>query len=214
MSSRDKILGKLRQAKKPFTEIEMPETLASVAKVENASPDVLKSRFVEEAEKLGCYIYPAENEQEAINQILSLIGEEKQVLAWDDEHLPIAQLSSILEKNNIAVTTHDDSSALIGITGVDVALAASGSLVLRSGNGKFRTVSLLPDKHIAIVRTEQILSDMETWVQLEREHALAAFKESSNTTIVSGPSKTADIGQVLIKGAHGPREVHIIVLDN
>jgi L-lactate dehydrogenase complex protein LldG len=213
MSSRNQILGKLRQAQKPFTDIEQPKERQHAIRVSDTSPDALKKRFIEEAEKLGCFVYPVEDEQEALQKLMGLIEDEKQVLAWDDAHVPIASLSNILSDKEIAIVAHDDSAALLGITGVDAALAATGSLILRSGTGKYRTTSLLPDKHIAILRSQQIIPDLETWVQQEQVTGFGAFKESSNTTIVSGPSKTADIGQTLIKGAHGPRQVHIILID-
>lgn len=213
MSSRNHILGKLRQAQKPFTDIEQPKERQHAIRLSDTSPDALKTRFIEEAEKIACFVYPVEDEGEAINKILGLIEDEKQVLAWDDEHLRLENLSQVLADKNISIASHDDSETLIGITGVDVALAATGSLILRSGKGKYRTTSLLPDKHIVVLRSQQIIPDFETWVQQEGEAGYAAFKESSNTTIISGPSKTADIGQILIKGAHGPRQVHVILID-
>ena len=100
----------------------------------------------------------------------------------------------------------------MGITGVSAALAGTGSLVLESGNGRYRATSLLPDLHIALVTPKQILPDLDSWADAQRERDFAAFRESSNTVIVSGPSKTADIGHQLVKGAHGPRELHILVI--
>ena len=98
------------------------------------------------------------------------------------------------------------------ITGVSTALAATGSLVLESGAGRYRSSSLLPDLHIALMTPERLLPDLEGWQEAQQARGYPAFRESSNTVIVTGPSKTADIGQQLIKGAHGPREVHIFVL--
>lgn len=213
MSSRNQILSKLRQAQKPFTDIEQVKERQHAIRLSDTSPNALKTRFIEEAEKLGCFVYPVEDEGEAIIKILGLIEDEKQVLAWDNEHLPIGNLSQVLADKNISIASHDDGKTLIGITGVDLALAATGSLILRSGKGKYRTTSLLPDKHIIVLRSQQIIPDFETWVQQEGETGYAAFKQNSNTTIISGPSKTADIGQILVKGAHGPRQVHIILID-
>lgn len=213
MSNKERILAKLRQAQKPFTDMETLKERRSVVTMSDTSPLALKARFIDEAEKTGCFVYPVEDEQAAINKLLGLIEDHKQVLAWHDTHLPISNLSQILTEKNISIAAHNDSAVRIGITGVDLALAATGSLVLRSGQGKYRTSSLLPDKHIAIIRREQIILDMETWVQQESKSGFSAFKENSNTTIITGPSKTADIGQILVKGAHGPIQVHIIIID-
>ncbi|MBC8100924.1 MAG: LUD domain-containing protein, partial [Armatimonadetes bacterium] len=57
-----------------------------------------------------------------------------------------------------------------------------------------------------------LLPDFETWLSADTQGDYTAFRAAANLVVVSGPSKTADIAQELIKGAHGPREVHIIIL--
>ena len=118
----------------------------------------------------------------------------------------------MLESLGVKVARHDAGDVRVGITGVTAALAATGSLVLESGAGRHRSTSLLPDVHIALMRAEQILPDLECWQQAQQQFGYPAFTKSSNTTVVTGPSKTADIGHELVKGAHGPREVHIVIL--
>jgi L-lactate dehydrogenase complex protein LldG len=180
--------------------------------LDDTSTETVKARFITEAEKLGCTVYPSEDETEALAKLIGLIEDADKVLAWDDTKLPFPIKSALSEKH-IKIAEYNDALTLVGITGVDIALAATGSLVVSSGEGKFRTASLLPDKHIALVKVSQLTPDFETWIQAQREVGLGAFKESSNTVIISGPSKTADIGQELVKGAHGPRQVHIILIE-
>lgn len=213
MSSKNRILSKLRRAEETFSDVPLIDNRKKMVNLPDTSPEYLKTRFIEEAEKLSCFVYLAEDETEAMNKLLVLIDNENQVLAWDDSNLPFAVESTLADKQ-ITIASPDDATAPIGITGVDVALAGTGSLVVSSGQGKYRTASLLPDKHIALVRASQIMPDFESWIALQKESGLAAFKQSSNTTIISGPSKTADIAQELIKGAHGPRQVHIILIDD
>jgi len=103
----------------------------------------------------------------------------------------------------------------IGLTGVDYAVAESGSLILMSGPGKGRLVSCLPVVHVALLRPGQLL---DTWdevsVLLEALHRQDAFAESqSSITFITGPSRTADIEFSLTRGVHGPKEVHVIALD-
>lgn len=212
MSSKNHILSKLRAAQTPFTDIPAIESKRKMINVDDVSLDALRTRFMAEAEKLGCYVYPAEDNADALNKLLGLLADSSDILAWDDEHLPFPIVDNLSEKG-IGIAAHDDGEIAIGVTGVDSALAATGSLVVSSGQGKFRTTSLLPDKHIALVKSEQLLPDLETWVSTQKDTDYAAFKVSSNTTIISGPSKTADIAQELVKGAHGPRQVHIILID-
>ncbi len=105
--------------------------------------------------------------------------------------------------------------AEIGLTGVDYAVAESGSLILMSGAGKGRLVSCLPVVHVALLRAGQLL---DTWeevgVLLEALHRQDPSAESqSSITFITGPSRTADIEFSLTRGVHGPRDVHVIVLD-
>lgn len=212
MSSKNTILDKLRKAQQPFTDMPPIENRRKMINLTDTSPDALKNRFIEEAEKLSCYVYPAEDNNEALTKLLTLVDDVDAVLAWDDEHLPFP-IRDALSENNVSVASPTDSKTSVGITGVDVALVATGSLIVSSGKGKARSASLLPDKHIALVNASQLLPDVESWIQSQRDSGARAFKESSNTTIISGPSKTADIAQELIKGAHGPRQVHIILIE-
>jgi L-lactate dehydrogenase complex protein LldG len=212
MSSRNTILKKLRAAQKPFTEIPEVQQRQNMVKLPDTSPDALAERFVLEAKKLGCSIYAVNDDEEAIEQILALVKSEKTVSAWDEAYLPVKGLATALEKSGIRAAGANETSVKYGITGVDSALAATGSLVLISGQGKYRTVSLLPEAHIMLVKAGQIIPDLEAWFVQQRQKGLDDFRRAANTVIVSGPSKTADIAQELILGAHGPKEIHIILM--
>lgn len=212
MSSRDTILNKLRAARKPFTDLPPIAERRHMTALADSNLDALRARFIEEAEKVGVYVYPVPDAKAAIGQTLALLGEHKQILAWEAEHLPVKGLLDTLQAQGVTIAAYDDRHAAVGITGADAGLAATGSLVVCSGAGKYRTTSLLPDKHIALLDASRIVADLETWVQQQAQGGAEAFKASSNTVLITGPSKTADIAQELIKGAHGPRQVHIVLI--
>ncbi len=92
-----------------------------------------------------------------------------------------------------------------GLSGVDAALAETGSLVVTSGAGKSRMATLLPPVHIALVPEHSLQVDLFTWTAA-RSGALPA-----NLTLISGPSKTADIEQTMAVGVHGPRRLIAIL---
>jgi len=211
MGARERILSKLRQARPALDESGQAEERRHMIPLKDLSADERVEQFVTEAEKLGCSVYRV-NQHDAIEQMMELIGKDKSVLSWAEDQLPLKGLHDTLAALGVAVGNYDDSELRVGITGADAALAATGSLVVDSGGGRYRTTSLLPDVHIALLRPEQILPDFESWQQAQQVQGYPAFTQSSNTTIVTGPSKTADIAQELIKGAHGPREVHIMIL--
>ena len=98
---------------------------------------------------------------------------------------------------------------LIGITGVFAALAETGTLMLLSSPTTPASVSLLPETHIAIVPCERIVKRMEDGFELARAE-LGELPRAVN--FISGPSRTGDIDQTLVLGAHGPYRVHMVLV--
>jgi L-lactate dehydrogenase complex protein LldG len=98
---------------------------------------------------------------------------------------------------------------LVGITGSFCAIAETGTLMLCSTPDSPATVSLLPETHIAIVDAQRIVPGMEEAWQLAREH-FGDLPRAVN--FISGPSRTGDIEQTIVLGAHGPYRVHLILV--
>lgn len=96
----------------------------------------------------------------------------------------------------------------VGITSADYALADTGSLVMLASPREARLVSLLPPAHLAIVPAERILSGLdELFTILPKPGDV-----TSSMVLITGPSRTADIEQILIRGVHGPGEITVIVV--
>jgi L-lactate dehydrogenase complex protein LldG len=159
-------------------------------------------------------VHCAESNGEAVQILMSLLADDSLVLSWPFRHIPLSGLKGALQANSTAIAEVRDASVRVGITGVDAALAATGSIVLATGQGKHRLTSLLPPIHIAVVRQKQVIADLETWVAMQRAQGSDAFRQSASTVIISGPSRTADIAMQLTIGMHGPREHHIILVDS
>ncbi|MCL5742799.1 MAG: lactate utilization protein [Acidobacteria bacterium] len=100
------------------------------------------------------------------------------------------------------------STAEFGITGADYALADTGSLVMLSSAQEARMVSLLPPVHIALVEKSRLLSGLDELFTVLPEPAEA----TSSMVLITGPSRTADIEQFLIRGVHGPGELHVVLV--
>ena len=98
---------------------------------------------------------------------------------------------------------------LVGITGCFCALAETGTLMLCSGRDTPAATSLLPETHIAIVPAGRILVGMEDAWNLARAE-LGEMPRAVN--FISGPSRTGDIEQTIVLGAHGPYRVHIVIV--
>src|SRR6187397_1671628 len=99
----------------------------------------------------------------------------------------------------------------VGITSAFCAIAETGTLLTLSGPRTPATTSLLPETHIAIVRTGRMVRSMEdAWKLLRDEQGANFMPRAAN--FISGPSRTADIEQTLVLGAHGPYRVHIVLV--
>jgi L-lactate dehydrogenase complex protein LldG len=102
------------------------------------------------------------------------------------------------------------AAADLGVTGVEYAVAASGTLAVAAAPGRPRSVSLLPSLCVAFMRPDQLLPDLATLAEALRRDYPAGMP--SGLALVTGPSRTADIEQTLSIGVHGPGEVHVIVV--
>jgi L-lactate dehydrogenase complex protein LldG len=100
------------------------------------------------------------------------------------------------------------ATAGAGITCADYALADTGSLVMFSSQAEARMVSLLPPVHIALLPRERILTGLD---ELYTLHPLPAG-ETSSMVLITGPSRTADIEQILVRGVHGPGQVYVVII--
>ena len=99
----------------------------------------------------------------------------------------------------------------LGVTGVDYAVAETGSCVLLAREGVSRLVSLLPPVHVAVVERGQVLPSLDELFALRRQSHLAG-DGGSYMNIITGPSRSADIEQTLVTGVHGPGEVHMVLV--
>jgi L-lactate dehydrogenase complex protein LldG len=100
------------------------------------------------------------------------------------------------------------AAADLGITGADYALADTGTLVLLASAEEASMISLLPPVHLAIVSRDRILSGLDELFQILPR----PDQRTSSMVLITGSSRTADIEQILIRGVHGPGELHIVIL--
>ena len=98
---------------------------------------------------------------------------------------------------------------LVGITGCFCAVAETGTLMLLSGPETYASASLLPETHIAIVPASRIVAGMEDAFALARAERGELPRA---TNFISGPSRTGDIEQTIVLGAHGPYRVHVVIV--
>jgi L-lactate dehydrogenase complex protein LldG len=100
----------------------------------------------------------------------------------------------------------DAAAADIGVTGADLAIAETGSLVLASHQLLDRLVSMLPAVHVALLPLGNLVASLAEAAVFLRAHSVS----SSYVSLVTGPSRTGDIELVHTIGVHGPAEIHIL----
>ncbi len=102
----------------------------------------------------------------------------------------------------------------VGVTGVDYAVAETGSVVVVPQAGLSRLVSLVPPVHVALVRPGDVVESLDDLFLLRRlEYFQKGGDMGSYLNFITGPSRTADIEQTIVIGVHGPKEVHMVLLD-
>jgi L-lactate dehydrogenase complex protein LldG len=143
--------------------------------------------------------------------LVELVAGEKiqQAVLWRTAQLQALGIESLLEELGVKTVPEEASSQDIagcelGVSGVDAALAETGTLVLGSGGGRVRTASLLPRVHLALLEAGCLRADLA--------HALVEAGSDRCLTLVSGPSRTSDIELTLTIGVHGPKALYVWVL--
>lgn len=187
----------------------------------------LAEQFAQELTRLECMTYLCPSEASALEVISQILTQHssKQVLAWDMAQINLAGLTELLAQHEIQL--HDIrvadnewadqlqklEKANVCISGADVGIAESASIVLRGGPGRPRLASLLAPIYIAVLRRSQLVRGLgEAIDRLRAQYPGDLFADASSLTLISGPSRTADIELTLTLGVHGPREVHAIII--
>jgi L-lactate dehydrogenase complex protein LldG len=153
-------------------------------------------------------------------------GQDRMVLGWAPERLPVDGLAEALADTgwklvapaNLTTPEMLDGVRFIrfGVTGVEAAFAATGSLLVVAAAGQSRSASLLPFRHIALIPFSRLYPTLEAWLAERRAagELEALLRARAGWNLITGPSKSADIEMNLTLGVHGPKFVHAILFDD
>lgn len=199
----------------------------------------LLDRLIEQAAPLQLHVAPVADLREAAGKIVAIAaekfpewGSQKAICAWRHPLIDALALPAAMDRLSIPVYFSDMEGAgadplqkrkatirrqvaesFIGVTSADYCLAETATVVMRTRPGQARSVSLVPSIHVAVVRLAQILADLgELYALFRDDPELRSEGLTRCMTLISGPSKTADIELVMVHGAHGPREMHLLVV--
>lgn len=222
MSARETILSRIRQS----LGADAPDAgrrAIVIARLEGTPRGVIPKRgqllradrmtlFREMAEKVAATVARAEGYEavpQAIAEYLRAQNLAAKIRMGDDARLK--GLPWKLAPHVIIRYGSSDGSDRVGVSHAIAAVAESGTLVLASGPDNPTTLNFLPEFHIVVVRGDDILGDYETvWDTIRVHYGRGTMPRTVN--FITGPSRSADIEQTLLLGAHGPRRLHIVVV--
>ena len=199
---------------------------------------MLLNELIAQGKPLNLKVISKNNPSDTAAAIAALVEEKspewggpKSVAAWRHPLIDSLDLPEILSPQKVPVysprqingepeSTNKRSSfrrrvetAFIGITSADYCLAETATLVMKTVPGSDRSISLLPSIHVAVIELNQIIRNLpELYACLKYEGKPPDWELANCLTLISGPSKTADIELTMVHGAHGPRELYLYVI--
>ena len=197
--------------------------------------------LIETGKPLNLKIIPVKSASAGAAALANLVaiknpewGGAKSIAAWPHPLIEQLDLPEVLSDQNVPVyftatgnqaEPEEDiekiglirdqiTESFIGVTSADYCLAETATLVLRTRPGQARAASLVPSIHVAVITIDQIIADLQELYAILNQQITDGLDDLTNCmTFISGPSKTADIELTMVHGAHGPRELHVIVID-
>ncbi|HNY02517.1 MAG TPA: LUD domain-containing protein [Bacteroidales bacterium] len=208
-TSREKILKKVRDALIEKTEVPYPiiDQESTVLKDLNEPPDVT---FAEELVRIGGKFVYCESEDEFLSTLESFILEKD----WGVLYCQDPVLQKLLHSGGIPFEGNPEAltEARIGITRCEYLVARHGTAMVSSRLSPGRRIAVYPEIHLVMAYASQLVPDLK--------QALSGLKKKyrdqypSMVSLISGPSRTADIEKTLVMGAHGPRELYVFLIDD
>lgn len=212
MTSRDQILADIRTALGRSGGQPAAPLAAPMLRGPRFNRDLYIQTFVQRFEKLAGNAFVVENAA-AVVPLLSSLLDAKRVVASNAPFLEACGITALPQVQS-GFTDRDAlreacAAADIGITSADYALAETGTLVMLSSRQEARLVSLLPPVHLAIIPRSRIVANLDELLSLLPKPA----EQSSSMVLITGPSRTADIEQILVRGVHGPGEIYAVIVE-
>lgn len=223
-NSRDAILGGIRRGlgRGP---VAGPQRDALDNRLKNPRTNTVPARGqIPHAEQVDLFVRMAEAVEATVDRVGSLDAVPGAVADYLAQHnlpteiraAPDPALDAIPWSDRPLLTVakgRAEPDDAVSVTPAFAAVAETGTLVLRSGPTTPTTLNIMPESHIVVLKASQVTGSYEAvWRQLRDEQGQGSMPRTVN--MVTGPSRTADIAQKLYLGAHGPRRLHIVLVDD
>jgi L-lactate dehydrogenase complex protein LldG len=200
-TAKENILKRIRQALSNSAPLPFPQSEGNNA-IFPPAPDDLEVVFAEEFVQLQGKFAFCSDEKDMLKQLQQLIAEKQWTKIYCNEDKWNAALS-----NTINLPGCDAS-----VTGCELLVARTGTIVMSAAQQSGRTVSVYAPIHICIAYTSQLIYDIKDALHMLKEKY--AGQIPSLITFATGPSRTADIEKTLVTGVHGPKEVYCFLVES
>ncbi len=209
VSDKEKILQRIRAAlaQEDKEAVRPPDFVADVyAPAEEQDLAVLFAKSLLDVQGFFCF---CENEQEFLQNLFALLRSKrtKEIFVWEK------YLQQVLDLAEVAYQADDSRlhEAEMSITTCEALIARTGSILVSSKRASGRRLNIYPPVHVVVAFTSQLCYDLRS--------ALQSIQQSSPTmpsmlSLITGPSRTADIEKTLVLGAHGPKELHVFLIED
>ncbi len=170
-------------------------------------------QFIAAAKNVGAEVVHLQDCAEAIRYIAEKA--DGPILVPDQASLERAGLTAALQQQAEVRVTFDKAEAEqadAGVTGANFGIAETGTVALESTDEKVRLATTLPTRHFVLLDPQKIVADGQAAIPHVRR--LHDRSPTNFIAYITGPSRTADIERVLTIGVHGPKELHILLLEN
>jgi L-lactate dehydrogenase complex protein LldG len=207
-TSKEKLLKKIRKALLEKRDNPYPnsEDLPLYAPVD----EFLDVQFAEQFTAVAGQFVFCEDEIQFIENLLTLAEQRKwhKIYCWEPA------LQTILNQYEYPFfeTDKDFDQADAGFTLCEALIARNGSILLSNANMAGRRLSIYPPVHIVLAYTSQLVADIKDGMKLVKTKYGRSIP--SMLSVVSGPSRTADIEKTLVLGAHGPKELFVFLMED
>jgi L-lactate dehydrogenase complex protein LldG len=206
-SAKENILKKIRQALAQPVPVPFPQSEGNNSVFQPLEKD-LEVEFAENFTGLLGKFSFCVDEQELVTQLRFLVSAKKLNSVYCIEE----QVKSKLINNGFhQFNTTDLASCDASITGCELLIARTGSILMTSAQQSGRTTSVYAPIHICIAYTDQLVYDIKEGLHLLKEKYGGHLP--SLITLATGPSRTADIEKTLVVGIHGPKEVYVFLVE-
>jgi L-lactate dehydrogenase complex protein LldG len=205
---KERMLKQIRKALIEKTDNPYPR-LEESGPIYKPSDELLEILFAQEFTKINGQFLFCEDKEQCILDLQQLIVERKwtEIFCWENS---LAWLKENIK--DIQQTDVNFEQANVGITTCDALVARTGSILITNASEAGRRLSIYPHIHIVIAYTSQLYEDIADAITFIQNSYSEKLPSMISTT--TGPSRTADIEKTLVLGAHGPREIFVILIDD